>query len=78
LLSVFWPIGHALNGEYGWRTLLVFAAVNLAICLPLHFLGLARRESADEAISAAALTPRRRPIRRSKAPPARSAWPSSP
>ncbi len=39
--SAFWPIGHALNGAYGWRsTLLVFAAVNLAICLPLHWLGL--------------------------------------
>lgn len=52
--SVFWPIGHALNGEYGWRTtLLVFAAINLAICLPLHWVGLARRESADDAASAA-------------------------
>jgi predicted MFS family arabinose efflux permease len=53
--SVFWPIGHALNGAQGWRaTLLVFAAINLAICLPLHWLGLARRESADETASAAA------------------------
>jgi predicted MFS family arabinose efflux permease len=53
--SVFWPIGHALNGEYGWRTtLLVFAAINLVICLPLHWLGLARREGdagADRAAS---------------------------
>ena len=57
--SVFWPIGHALNGEYGWRTtLLVFAAVNLAICLPLHWVGLARRESADEAVSAATPDPK--------------------
>ncbi len=51
--SVFWPIGHALNGEYGWRTtLLVFAAVNLAICLPLHWVGLARRESGEAAQTA--------------------------
>jgi len=51
--SVFWPIGHALNGEYGWRTtLLVFAAVNLAICLPLHWLGLGRREGDAEATPA--------------------------
>ena len=55
--SAFWPIGHALNGAYGWRTtLLVFAAVNLAICLPLHWLGLARRESDVRAIPAATAT----------------------
>jgi predicted MFS family arabinose efflux permease len=48
--SVFWPIGHALNGAYGWRTtLLIFAALNLALCLPLHWLGLARRETAEQA-----------------------------
>ena len=29
--SIFWPIGHALNGAVGWRqTLLIFAAINLA------------------------------------------------
>ncbi|KAB2912100.1 MAG: MFS transporter [Hyphomicrobiaceae bacterium] len=44
--SVFWPIGHALNAAVGWRqTLLVFAAINLLVCLPLHLIGLARRES---------------------------------
>jgi MFS family permease len=48
--SVFWPIGHALNAEFGWRsTLLVFAAINLLVCLPLHWLGLARRETAEHA-----------------------------
>src|SRR5262245_62246980 len=53
--SVFWPIGHALNAAYGWRTtLLVFAAVNLAVCLPLHWLGLARREGEVGARLAAA------------------------
>jgi MFS family permease len=32
--SVFWPIGHALNAEYGWRTtLLIFAAINIVVCL---------------------------------------------
>jgi predicted MFS family arabinose efflux permease len=45
--SVFWPIGHALNGAVGWRqTLLIFACINLVVCLPLHWLGLARREAA--------------------------------
>ena len=48
--SVFWPIGHALNAEYGWRTtLLIFAAINVVVCLPLHWLGLARRETAEHA-----------------------------
>jgi MFS family permease len=48
--TVFWPIGYALNAAYGWRTtLLVFAAINLLLCLPLHWLGLARRESPEQA-----------------------------
>jgi MFS family permease len=48
--SVFWVIGHALNDHIGWRqTLVVFAVLNLVVCLPLHWLGLARRESPDEA-----------------------------
>jgi MFS family permease len=48
--TAFWPIGHALNAAYGWRTtLLVFAAINLLACLPLHWLGLARRESPEQA-----------------------------
>jgi predicted MFS family arabinose efflux permease len=48
--SVFWPIGHALNAAYGWRsTLVIFAAINLIVCLPLHWLGLARRETAAQA-----------------------------
>ena len=48
--SVFWVIGHALEEQIGWRqTLVVFAVINLAVCLPLHWFGLARRESAEEA-----------------------------
>jgi MFS family permease len=44
--SVFWVVGHALNEQLGWRqTLVVFAAINLALCLPLHWFGLARRAS---------------------------------
>ena len=56
--SVFWPIGHALNGAYGWRaTLVIFAVINLVVCLPLHWLGLARRETAEQAEQAHAADP---------------------
>jgi len=51
--SIFWPIGHALNGAVGWReTLLIFAAINLAVCLPLNWLGLSRRERATDVATA--------------------------
>lgn len=47
--TVFWVIGHYLNTAYGWRgTLLIFAAINLVVCLPLNWLGLTRRKAAAE------------------------------
>jgi len=53
--SVFWVIGHALEEHLGWRqTLVVFAIINLVVCLPLHWFGLARRESDRSAGPAAA------------------------
>jgi MFS family permease len=57
--SVFWVIGHALEEQVGWRqTLVVFAVINLAVCLPLHWLGLARQETAqDAAVPTGATTP---------------------
>jgi predicted MFS family arabinose efflux permease len=56
--SIFWPIGHELNAAIGWRqTFLVFAAINLVVCLPLHWLGLARREQAATAVLGDAATP---------------------
>jgi hypothetical protein len=46
--TVFWVVGHFLNEAFGWRqTLAAFAAINLAVCLPLNWYGLARREPAD-------------------------------
>src|SRR5262245_49525913 len=54
--SVFWVIGHALNEHVGWRhTLVGFALTNLVVCLPLHWLGLARRETAEPAAAPAAV-----------------------
>ena len=41
--TLFWPLGHELAVLYGWRaTLLIYAAVNLIVCLPLHWWGLAQ------------------------------------
>jgi MFS family permease len=46
--TVFWVIGHYLNEGFGWRgTLIIFAWMNLVICLPLNWIGLARREPPD-------------------------------
>ena len=46
--TVFWVVGHFLNEALGWRpALMLFAAINLAVCLPLNWLGLSRREAAD-------------------------------
>lgn len=70
--SVFWPIGHALNGAYGWRTtLLIFAAINLALCLPLHWFGLARRESEAQALPAAVVDATAAPVHATLEGPAR-------
>jgi MFS family permease len=55
--SVFWVVGHALNERVGWRqTLVSFALINLAVCLPLHWFGLARREAPQGAAANAAFT----------------------
>ena len=74
--TVFWPIGHELNAGYGWRTtLLVFAAINLLVCLPLHWFGLARRETRGGLRrSQPTPAPQAPPIRRSRARPAPSPW----
>jgi MFS family permease len=46
--SVFWVVGHYLDEAFGWRqTLVIFAALNILVCLPLHWFGLARREQAS-------------------------------
>ena len=50
--TIFWPIGHWLDAAIGWRsTLVVYAVLNLAICLPLHwrYAGGRRRPGRDGA-----------------------------
>jgi len=55
--SVFWVIGHYLNEAVGWReTLQIFALINLVICLPLNWFGLARRERAKTEAATATAT----------------------
>jgi MFS family permease len=52
--SVFWVIGHALEEHVGWRqTLVLFAVINLVLCLPLHWFGLRRREAIGTAVTGA-------------------------
>jgi MFS family permease len=56
--TVFWVIGHYLNEAYGWRgTLIIFAAINLVVCLPLNWIGLSRREVPGEMSAAADAAP---------------------
>ena len=56
--SVFWVLGHFLNEALGWRqTLVLFAAINLAVCLPLNWFGLARHEKSRGADRAAGAEP---------------------
>lgn len=51
--TIFWPIAHAMNGAIGWRhTLLAFAVLNLLTCVPLHWFGLARSETAEASTAA--------------------------
>ena len=55
--SVFWTVGHYLNDAVGWRqTLTLFALINLAVCLPLNWFGLARRETQPAADATATTT----------------------
>ena len=53
--TLLWPAGAALEFTYGWRTTLqIFAALNLLVCLPLHWFGLRRTIEAPSAEGTAA------------------------
>ena len=55
--TVFWVIGHYLNVAFGWRgTLIIFAVINLVVCLPLNWIGLARREPQEGHVTSQTLT----------------------
>jgi predicted MFS family arabinose efflux permease len=52
--TVFWPLSGALDVAVGWRgTLLVYAAIHLLACAPVHFLVLPRRPPAHHGGAAA-------------------------
>jgi MFS family permease len=52
--TVFWVIGHYLNAAFGWRgTLIIFAAINFVICLPLNWIGLAHRDPPEYSVTEA-------------------------
>jgi predicted MFS family arabinose efflux permease len=56
--TVFWPLSGALDVAVGWRgTLLVYAAIHLFACAPVHFLVLPRRPPAHHAGAAATAAP---------------------
>ena len=77
--TIFWVIGHYLNEAYGWRgTLMIFAAINLVICLPLNWFGLSWRETGTTAAAAAKPATSRRRARARRAGSASSASPCSP
>jgi len=47
--TVFWPFGHWLVGQWGWRvTFVIYAALNLLLCVPLHHRFLAAIRPAAE------------------------------
>jgi MFS family permease len=47
--TVFWPLGQALIGEFGWRsTAMIFGALNLVVCVPLHLFALPSAPESSE------------------------------
>jgi predicted MFS family arabinose efflux permease len=41
--TVFWPLSHALATEFNWRVaLMIFAALHLLVCAPIHRLAIPR------------------------------------
>src|SRR3546814_2899414 len=61
--TIVWPLTGLLQAQWGWRTTtLIYAALMLLICTPLHWAALARRpreKSAAKAIDGPAPIDRR-------------------
>lgn len=56
--TVFWPVSTWLVSIFGWRqTLLVFAALHLFVCLPLHLFALPKPNRTGEAKTADEIPP---------------------
>lgn len=55
--TVFWPVSHYLALGIGWAdTLLVYAALNLFVCLPIHWAVL-QAARGDQSAESVAMTP---------------------
>jgi predicted MFS family arabinose efflux permease len=55
--TIFWPLTQWMLGAFDWRwTLLIFAAVHLVVCFPLHITVLGRAEATVMAATAAMLS----------------------
>lgn len=60
--TIFWPLDQALVDALGWRhALLALAALNLLVCVPLHFFALPRRPDSAR-VPASPVTASRAPI----------------
>jgi MFS family permease len=56
--TVFWPLSQWLQEVWGWRVaFLVYAALHLAVCLPLHAFALPRGVGGARAVAPALPTP---------------------
>ena len=56
--TIFWPLGGALEPVIGWRaTLLIYAAMHLLVCAPIHWFVLLRRAPVHDPVEAPAGDP---------------------
>lgn len=61
--TVFWPLAAFLDATYGWRAMcLVFAAMHLVVCAPIHFFLLAPRPVEEPVRPQPALRPAAPPL----------------
>ena len=59
--TVFWPLSHLLMQAWGWRvTCVIYAALQLALCLPLHLVFVPRGRGPGDATAQAGDTEARR------------------